>query len=110
MSVIYEEQGAEIGVKEQEMTNVVHYVMRYIIKDGNDLRKEMTDLAIPVLEGVVAEDGAGYVAKISALHLLALIHQYRGEQELLTAAQARSMEIALKVEQEETAEVDLAYV
>jgi len=110
MSVIYEEQGAEIGVKEQEMTHIVHYVMRYIIKDGNDLRVEMTDLAIPVLEGVVAEDGAGYVAKISALHLLALIHQYRGEQELLTAAQARSMEIALKVEQEETAEVDIAYV
>ena len=36
MSVIYEEQGAEIGAKEQEMTNVVHYVMKYIIKDGND--------------------------------------------------------------------------
>ena len=63
MSVIYEEQGAEIGVKEQEMTNIVHYVMRYIIKDGNDLRKEMTDLAIPVLDNVVEEEGAGYVAK-----------------------------------------------
>ena len=109
MSVIYEEQGAEIGVKEQEMTHIVHYVMRYIIKDGNDLREEMTEIAIPVLENVVKEEGAGYVAKISALHLLALIHQYRGEEELLAAAQARSMEIALKVEQEQVAEVDAIY-
>jgi len=110
MSVLYEEQGAEIGAKEQEMTNVVHYVMRYLIKNGSDLSDEMTDLAIPVLNGVVEDEGSGYVARISALHLLALIHNYRGEVELLMAAQARSQEVALKVEQEENAEVDLAYV
>ena len=109
MSVIYEEQGAEVGSKEREMTNIVHYVMRYIIKDGNDLREEMTDLAIPVLEGVVDEQGAGYVAKISALHMLALIHEYRGEMELMKAARASSMEIALKAEQEYAAEADAIY-
>ena len=110
MSVIYEEQGAEVGTKEQEMTNVVHYVVRYIIKDGNDLREEMTDLALPVLRGVAEDEESGYVARISALHIIALIHQHRGEEELLKAAQARSMEIALKIEQDERAEIDIAYV
>ena len=110
MSVIYEEQGAEIGVKEQEMTNIVHYVMKYIIKDGNDLRKEMTDLAIPILKQVERREDSGYVARISALHLLALIHQYRGEQDLQEAAEERQQIILLAAEQEAIAEVDVAYV
>jgi hypothetical protein len=110
MSVIYEEQGAEIGDKEQEMTHVVHYVMKYLLKDGEDLSEEMLNLSIPILEGVVADETSGYVARLSALHMLALIHHYRGEEELLKAAQARAQYIELKAEQEEAAEVDVAYV
>lgn len=109
MSVLEVEQGAPIGDKAQEMVNMVHYTMKYIIKDGNDLSKEMTDLAVEVLNKVVVEPDAGPVAKMSAYHLLALIHQYRGEMELLEAAKARSEEIALEVEQGIADEVEVAY-
>ena len=109
MSVLDVEQGAPIGDKAQAMTNMVHYTMKYIIKDGNDLSKEMTDLAIEILTKVTKEPGAGAVAMMSAYHLLALIHQYRGEEELLAAAQASSAEIALKVEQDVNGEVEVAY-
>ena len=109
MSVLEVEQGAPIGDKAQEMTHMVHYVMKYIIKDGTDLQPDMTELAIKVLTRITEEPDAGAVAKMSAFHLLALIHQYRGEQELLEAAQARSAEIAAKVEAEQEAEVEVAY-
>ena len=109
MSVLDIEQGAPIGDKAQEMTNMVHYTMKYIIKDGQDLSDEMTTLAIEILTKVTQEPDAGPVAKMSAYHLLALIHNYRGEEELLKAAQARSAEIAIEVEQGRAAEVEVAY-
>ena len=55
MSVLEVEQGAPIGDKAQEMTNMVHYTMKYIIKDGQDLSEEMTSLAIDVLTKVTEE-------------------------------------------------------
>ena len=88
---------------------MVHYTMKYILKDGADLSKEMTDLAIEILTKVTVEPGAGPVAKMSAFHLLALVHQYRGEEELLAAAQARSAEIAIEVEQGIAEEMEVAY-
>ena len=109
MSVLEVEQGAPIGDKAQEMTNMVHYTMKYIIKDGQDLSEEMTALAIEILNRVVAEPDAGPVAKMSAYHILALIHQYRGEMEYFAAAQARSAEIAIEVEQGIQDEVEVAY-
>ena len=109
MSVLEVEQGAPIGDKAQEMTNMVHYTMKYIIKDGADLSQEMTDLAIEILTKVTLEPDAGSVAKMSAYHLLALIHQYRGEEELLAAAQARSAELAIEFEQGIAAEMEVAY-
>ena len=109
MSVLDIEQGAPIGDKAQEMTNMVHYVMKYLLKDGQDLSEEMTTLSIKTLDRIVVEPGAGNVAKMSALHILALIHQYRGEAELLAAAQARAEEIALQVELDIEGEVEVAY-
>ena len=109
ISVLEVEQGAPVGDKAQEMMNMVHYTMKYIIKDGQDLSQEMTDLSIEVLTKVVSEPDAGPVAKMSAYHMLALIHQYRGEMELLAAAQARSEEIAIEVEQGIANEVEVAY-
>ena len=109
MSVLEVEQGAPIGDKAQEMTHMVHYTMKYILKDGQDLSREMTDLAVEILTKVTIEPDAGAVAKMSAYHLLSLIHQYRGEQELLEAAQARSAEIAAAVEAEAEMEVEVAY-
>jgi len=109
MSVLEVEQGAPIGDKQQEMTHMVHYTMKYILKDGQDLSQEMTDLAIEILTKVTQEHGAGAVAKMSAFHMLALIHQYRGEMELLAAARASSEELALKVEQDVNSEVEVAY-
>lgn len=88
---------------------MVHYTMKYILKDGTDLSRETTDLAIEILTKVTTEPGAGPVAKMSAYHLLALIHQYRGEEELLAAAQARSAEIAMEVEHGIAQEVEVAY-
>lgn len=109
MSVLDIEQGAPVGDKAQEMTNMVHYVMKYLLKDGADLSEEMTALSIKTLDRIVIEPGAGPVAKMSALHILALIHQYRGETELLAAAQARAQEIAMQVEQDINGEVEVAY-
>jgi len=109
MSVLDIEQGAPIGDKAQEMTNMVHYVMKYLLKDGQDLSEEMTTLSIKTLDRIVVEPGAGNVAKMSALHILALIHQYRGEMEYFAAAQARSAEIAIEVEQGIQDEVEVAY-
>ena len=109
MSVLEVEQGAPIGDKAHEMTQMVHYVMKYIIKDGNDLSQEMTDLAIKILTGIVEEFNAGPVARMSAYHLLALIHQYRGEEELLAAAQARSAELELSIEQGMNGDLEVAY-
>ena len=109
MSVLDVEQGAPIGDKAQEMNNMVHYTMKYILKDGADLSQEMTDLAIEILDRVVMEPDAGPIAMMSAFHLLALIHQYRGEQELQEAAYARSAQIAIEVEQGLKDEVEVAY-
>lgn len=109
MSVLEVEQGAPIGDKATEMNHMVHYVMKYIIKDGNDLSQEMTDLAIKVLNGIIGDFNAGPVAHMSAFHLLALIHQHRGEMELVEAAKARSLELELRIEQGLEAEVEVAY-
>ena len=109
MSVLDVEQGAPVGDKAQEMTNMVHYTMKYILKDGQDLSEEMTTLAIEILTKVTLEPDSGPVAKMSAFHLLALVHQYRGEMEYFAAAQARSAELALEVEQNIDGEVNTAY-
>jgi hypothetical protein len=109
MTVLEVEQGAPVGDKAQEMMNMVHYTMRYILKDGADLSREMTDLAIEILDRVVVEPDAGPLALMSAYHMLAMIHQYRGEEELHEAAVARSAEIAIAVEQGIIEEVNTAY-
>jgi hypothetical protein len=46
---------------------------------------------------------------MSAYYMLAMIHQYRGEEELHEAACARSAQIVIEVEQGVKDEVEVAY-
>jgi hypothetical protein len=68
-------EGAD--VEERRMMECVHYTMRYVVKDGNDMSPEMMDVAMGVLTGVARE--ASGVPKISAMHMVTLILNHRGE-------------------------------
>lgn len=71
------EQGRDPAKHDQEMMNAVNYTVKYIVKDGNDMSPEMTDIALGVMSGI-AQDSYG-IPKISAMHVMSIILTHNGE-------------------------------
>jgi len=71
------EMGNDPAKKDQEMMNAVHYTMKYVVKDGNDMSEEMCDIAIGVCSGVARESYG--VPKISAMHMMSIILTHQGQ-------------------------------
>ena len=63
--------------EDQQMTNVVHWTMKYLLQDGQSMEMDMTDLSIGVLSGVIRESRG--VPKLSAMHMMSIILTHRGE-------------------------------
>jgi hypothetical protein len=73
MTQIYEETGAEVSVDEQDRQQMlaIHYTMKYIVKDGQDLSPEMTDLARGVAAGITGVSSG--VTKAAAATMVSLV-------------------------------------
>lgn len=79
MTQIPEEIGAEVGIDEEDRQQmlVIHYISKYIIKAGEDLSPEMTDIARGVAAGVTGVSTG--VTKAAAATMVALVSQAVGE-------------------------------
>lgn len=73
MTQIYEETGAEVGVDEEDRQQMlaIHYTMKYIVKDGQDLTPEMTDIARGVAAGITGVSSG--VTKAAAATMMSLV-------------------------------------
>ena len=79
MTQIYEETGAETSVDEEDRQQMlaIHYTMKYIVKDGQDLTPEMTDIARGVAAGITGVSSG--VTKAAAATMMALVSSAVGE-------------------------------
>jgi hypothetical protein len=75
MTQIYEETGAETSVDEEDRQQMlaIHYTMKYIVKDGQDLTPEMTDIARGVAAGITGVSSG--VTKAAAATMMSLVSQ-----------------------------------
>jgi len=73
MTQIYEETGAGVSVDEQDRQQMlaIHYTMKYIVKDGQDLSPEMTDIARGVAAGITGTSSG--VTKAAAATMVSLV-------------------------------------
>lgn len=67
----------EANNHDQEMMNMVNYVCRYVVKNGEDMSQEMTDLSTAVCSGIV-QNSYG-IPKISALHIMSICLEHTGQ-------------------------------
>ena len=81
MEVEVAEPNKEQFERERAMMNNVHYVMKYLLHDGQQLTDEMEDMALNVLGGVVKHNDANDVAKAAAHHIMSLVNIHRGNFE-----------------------------
>jgi hypothetical protein len=88
MTQMYEEIGAETSVDEQDRQQMmaIHYTMKYIVKDGQDMTPEMTDIARGVAAGITRTSSG--VTKAAAATMVALVSSAVGEP-TFAAAYAR---------------------
>ena len=77
------EMGRDVAHREKEMMEAVHFTMRYIVKDGSDMSPEMLDIAMGVCSGVAQE--ASGIPKISAMQMMSIILDHRGEHGFASA-------------------------
>lgn len=80
------EVGERFDTTNDKYMQMVHYTMKYIVKDGSDMTEEMIDLGMGVLSGV-AQNSSG-VPRVSALHMMSIMLAHTG-QHGFAAAYAR---------------------
>lgn len=77
------EMGLDPSKHDQEMMNAVHYTMRYLVKDGNDMSDDMIDIAMGVCSGV-AQNSTG-VPRVSAMYMMVLMLTHTGQHDFAAA-------------------------
>jgi hypothetical protein len=90
------EMGNDPAKHDQDMMNAVHWTMRYIVKDGNDMSGEMIDVAMGVCSGVT-QNSTG-VPRVSAMHMMSIMLTHTGQH---TFAAAYQKMVAEEVEKSE---------
>lgn len=103
------QQEVEIGSEDSHdrlMSNAVHWTVKYILQEGSAMEIEQTDLSIQILSGVIRESYG--VPKLSAMHVMSLILEHRGEHGFAEQYIRMTREQAEKVEHENQIGIEYA--
>jgi hypothetical protein len=90
------EMGNDPAKHDQNMMNAVHWTMRYLVKDGNDMSEDMIDVAMGVCSGV-AQNSSG-VPRVSAMHMMSIMLAHTGQHAFAQAYLAMVKEEVEKTE------------
>ena len=90
------EMGNDPSKHDQDMMNAVHWTMKYLVKDGNDMSSEMIDTSMGVLSGV-AQTTTG-VPRVSAMHMMSIMLTHTGQHAFAAAYQQMVAEEVEKAE------------